>query len=99
MGYWDKRIAEYLTSGSPVLWAPMGPPGIIGPHERRRRSTHAAPGRVLAAEPADHGGAVLRLLRHRGGHRPEIRKCRHRRVRGHAVRRPRWPERPVDPHG
>src|ERR1700732_2783268 len=33
MGYWDKRIAGYLTSGPPVLWAPLVSSGRMNADE------------------------------------------------------------------
>ena len=44
-------------------------------------------GSLLAAEPAHHRSIVRRFLRHRGGHRLEIRTRRHRRVHRHDIRR------------
>ena len=76
----------------------MRPPGIMAAHERRRGLAIAPARGVLAAEPADHGGAVRRLLCGGGRDRLEVRLRGRRRVRRHGVRRTRRPRGALDAH-
>jgi hypothetical protein len=88
-----------MTASRSHLSSAAMPHDPEGPRPTRTPATPAGARHLPAAEPADHGLPVLRVLRHCRGDRRQLRARRAwGGVRRDAVRRPRWPGGAPDGH-